>query len=98
MTNKQNNLITHPTFKLKTPLTVMGLEIKDIALMAVAFAALRPLISSMVGVRLGFFVAALVTWAFSRLWINVKDSIPEKIYPSHHVLADRSRLLRNRHR
>ena len=85
MADKQNNLIVHPTFKLKTPLTIMGLEIKDIALMAIAFAALRPLMSSMLGVRIGFLVAALFVWTFSRFWINVKDNIPEKFMP--HVMA-----------
>ncbi len=85
MADKQNNLIIHPTFKLKTPLTIMGLEIKDFALMAIAFAALRPLMSSMLGVRIGFLVAALLIWIFSRFWINVKDNIPEKFIP--HVMA-----------
>lgn len=72
------DLITHPTFKLRTPLTVMGLELKDIALMALAFASLRPIISYLVGVRLGFLIAALVTWVISRVWVNIKDNIPEK--------------------
>ncbi len=63
----------------------MGLEIKDIALMAIAFAALRPLMSSMLGVRIGFLVAALLVWTFSRFWINVKDNIPERFVS--HVVA-----------
>ena len=72
----------HRIFRLKSRVSVLGLELVDWVVILVCWLVLKQTLTIPLGDRLSLLVAAIGTFLLFRLWQQVKDVMPDK-YPSH---------------
>ena len=75
-------MLRHRIFRLKSKVSLLGLELTDWVIVLVSWLVLKQGLSDPLGDRLSLLVAALGTFIAFRLWQQVKDVMPDK-YPFH---------------
>lgn len=77
-------MLRHRVYRLKSRLSLLGLELADWFVILAAWFALKQLAGTWGG-RASLLIAALGTWLALRLWQRVKDAVPERF--AAHLLA-----------
>ena len=75
-------MVRHRVFRLKSKVSVLGLEFTDWVVVLLSWLILKQLLATPLGDRLSLLVAAIGTFLVFRLWQKVKDVMPDK-YPLH---------------
>ena len=75
-------MVRHRVFRLKSKVSLLGLELTDWVVVLVSWLILKQILAAPLGDRLSLLIAAIGTFLVFRLWQKVKDVMPEK-YPMH---------------
>ena len=75
-------MVRHRVFRLKSRVSVLGLELSDWVVVLVSWLSLKQTLTPSLGDRLSLLIAAIGTFLVFKLWQRVKDVMPDK-YPSH---------------
>ena len=75
-------MLRHRVFRLKSRVSVLGLELTDWVVILVSWLILKQTSTTLLGDRLSFLIAIIGTFLVFRLWQKVKDTMPDK-YPFH---------------
>jgi len=74
-------MLRHRVFRLKSNVSLLGLELTDWLVVLVSWLVLKQGLSDLLGSRLSLLAAALGTFLVFKLWQRVKDRMPGKFAP-----------------
>ena len=70
----------HRVYKLNNRLTIFGLEFSDLGVAAVSFFAFNGIVAATMDTRLNLVFIIGATFLITRIWIGVKDNVPDKFF------------------
>lgn len=78
-------MLRHRIFRLKSKVSLLGLELTDWVVVLVSWLVLKQGLSGLLGDRLSLLIAATCTFAVFRLWQRIKDVMPDRY--AFHLIA-----------